>query len=54
MTPVEIGVTLAGVALAVAVNVWFFAPGRARGPRGASDEDRGGHAGIEMPGERGR
>ena len=53
MTPVEIAVTLAGIALAVAVNVWFFAPGRA-GPRGASDEDRGGHAGIETAGGRGR
>jgi hypothetical protein len=35
MSPVEIVVTLAGVALAIAVNVWFFAPARPRKARGA-------------------
>jgi len=39
MTPVEIVVTLAGVALALTVNVWFFAPAR---PRKGSGAQRGG------------
>jgi hypothetical protein len=40
MTPVEIVVTLAGVALAVAVNVWFFAPARRQKGSGASPDAR--------------
>jgi hypothetical protein len=59
MTPVQITVTLAGVALAVAVNVWFFAAGRPRKAGGASGDPRGsgstgaGHHGaaLVMPGE---
>jgi len=39
MSTVEIVVTLAGVALAITVNVWFFAPAR---PRKASGAQRGG------------
>ena len=46
MTPAQIAVTLAGVALAAAVNVYFFAPARTRKARGA----RPGGAGLVMPG----
>ena len=35
MTPSQIAVTLAGGLLAVAVNVYFFAPARSRAGRGA-------------------
>jgi len=36
MTPAQVVVTLAGMLLAVAVNVYFFAPARAARPRGGS------------------
>jgi len=59
MTPVQIAITLAGAALAVAVNVWFFAAPRPRRASGASRDARGsgsngaGHHGaaLVMPGE---
>jgi len=41
MTAAQVVVTLAGVALAVAVNVYFFAPARARKARSARAGNRG-------------
>ena len=41
MTAAQVVVTLAGVALAVAVNVWFFAPARRRNARSAHAGTRG-------------
>jgi hypothetical protein len=35
MTPAQIAVTLSGVLLAIAVNVYFFAPAGSRRARGA-------------------
>ena len=62
MNPVQVVVTLVGVALAVAVNVYFFAPARAwrvtgAHEAGARDERLGGArpegAGLVMPGDGG-
>ena len=45
MTAAQVVVTLAGVALAVAVNVYFFAPARARKAVSARAGTRSGRAG---------
>ena len=45
MTAAQFVVTLAGVALAVAVNVYFFAPARARKVPRARAGNRGERAG---------
>ena len=42
----QVVVTVAGIVLAVAVNVWFFAPARRRNARSAHAGTRGERAGA--------